>query len=258
VKGVLVAAARGAPGVLDDPPPHVVMLDFAESAMVFELRYFLDDHRKAERIDGLVRERIWYAFKRAGISIPFPQRDLHVHAHDARAEREGAIDRRERALSNVALFDVLPPDAHRQLAANSEERLYASDEEIVRQGEKGSQLFVVLEGEVAVIAGYPPTEVARLGPDAFFGEMSLLTGALRAATVRTVTACRLVAVDQAALRPVLEAHPDVYEQLSKALAERSTALEAHAAARADEERQPREVEARRKLFLERLRALFPT
>lgn len=256
-KAVLVDAVSAVPGVLEDPRPGVVMLDYADSALVFEVRYYLDDHRAAEQTDGRVRERIWYALRRAGIGIPFPQRDLHVHTHDAQEARQRAIDRRDRALSHVALFDVLPAAGHRALAANSEERLYGSDEVIVRQGDKGSQLFVVIEGQVAVLAGHPPDEVARLGPDAFFGEMSLLTGAVRSATVRTVTASRLLVVDAQALAPVLEAHPEVTEQLSKALAERSSALEAHAA-REDGEKAPREVEARRKVFLERIRALFPT
>jgi len=137
---------------------------------------------------------------------------------------------RQAALAYVSFFDVLPPDALVELANRSTRRLYASGETIIRQGDEGDELFVVLRGEVAVVleAGSRDAsivEVARLGHGKFFGEMSLMTGERRAATVRAVHECQLLVVGHEAFESVLAAHPELAERLSVMLAERQLQLD---------------------------------
>jgi CRP-like cAMP-binding protein len=95
---------------------------------------------------------------------------------------------------------------------------------VVRQGDEGDSLFVVAEGRVEVSVhapgGGPERSLATLGPGDYFGEMSLLTGAPRSATIRAVEETRLVVLRKDALRPLLVADPTVPERLSKTLARR--------------------------------------
>jgi small-conductance mechanosensitive channel/CRP-like cAMP-binding protein len=263
VASVALEALADVPLVLKSPEPSVVVTDFGESAVVYTLRYYTDDYHRAIVTDGIVRKRLWYAFRRAGVTIPFPQRDVHLFTHDA-AERESlrqdALAARRRALGHVPLFDVLSEEARDELAARSQTRLYASGETVVRQGEMGDELFVVVSGEVAVILEQERdaslVEVARLGAGKFFGEMSLLTGEARAATVRVVREAELVVVGSSAIRALLDRNPELAEKLSAVLAERQLQLEEQRAARRDRASQSAELAQRTTDFVRRIRGFF--
>src|SRR5262249_12296208 len=71
---VPLAAATDAPGVLATPPPFVRTKSFGESAIEYELLFFVDDFEHAHNIDGAVRDRVYYALARRGVEIPFPTR----------------------------------------------------------------------------------------------------------------------------------------------------------------------------------------
>jgi hypothetical protein len=75
----LLEAASLVPNVLKSPRPVVHFSDYAESALLYELRVHIDNYASAPTIDSELRREIWYAFKRHGITIPFPQRDVHLY-----------------------------------------------------------------------------------------------------------------------------------------------------------------------------------
>jgi len=233
VQQVALTALDDVPRALRAPAPTVILSSFGDNAVLYTLRYFTDDFGAAMVTDSLVRYRVWYAFKRASISIPFPQRDVHlfeVSPESRAAEDSVRMAERQAALGYVSFFDALPPDAVVELAKRSTRRLYASGETILRQGDDGDALFVVLRGTVAVVleSGKKDAslvEVARLGHGKFFGEMSLMTGEKRAATVRAVQECQLLVVGHEAFQSVLDAHPELAERMSVMLAERQLELD---------------------------------
>jgi CRP-like cAMP-binding protein len=137
---------------------------------------------------------------------------------------------RERALAGIDFLQPLPKPALSQLAALAETKLYAAGELIIRQGEPGNQLFVILRGEAAVVlerADGKQREVARLLAGKFFGEMSLMTGEPRTATVRAVRECELVLVDKPAFQQILLKNANVLEQVSGVLSSRHQKLDEH-------------------------------
>ncbi|MCA9490945.1 MAG: mechanosensitive ion channel family protein [Myxococcales bacterium] len=258
VKQVVEAAMADLPGVLHEPHPEVLTRGFGDNAVLYELRYHTDDHERAHHTDAAVVDRIWHALARAEIPIPYPQRDVHVFQRDAEQRRidvQEGIERRVRALERVPLLSVLEDEILRELASESGERTYAAAERIVREGDEGSELFVVVAGDVVVSAGQPEREVATLGAGGFFGEMSLLTGERRNATVRAVKETRLVVVGHEGLRRLLRRHPELYERLSAVLAERQMQLEAATEQLLDEPTQ-REVQERSGMLLRRIQAFF--
>lgn len=233
VQQVALSALEDVPHALQTPAPSVILSTFGDNAVQYTLRYFTDDFGAAVVTDSLIRYRVWYAFKRAGIGIPFPQRDVHlfeVSAESRAAEDSLRMAERQAALAYVPFFDALPPDAIAELAKRTARRLYASGETIIRQGDDGDELFVVLRGNVAVVLESGKTdaslvEVARLGHGKFFGEMSLMTGEKRAATVRALRETQLLVVGHDAFESVLEAHPELAERMSVMLAERQLELD---------------------------------
>ena len=69
-------------------------------------------------------------------------------------------------------------------------------------------------------------ELARLGPGHCFGEMGLLTGEARSATVRAISRCDLVVIDREAFHEVLAAHPEVVDRMGSLLATRQAEISA--------------------------------
>jgi CRP-like cAMP-binding protein len=230
VHEAILAALVDAPSVLSDPAPWVQTRSFGDSGVEYGVYFFTSDFASRDAVDGRVRDRVWYALQRAGIQVPFPVRNVHVHqVSDDSVERDHAADleRRERILRCVDFLDVLPPDARRALVGSARVRLYAPDELVVRQGETSTELFIIERGEVVVETGRPGSTVAvaRLGAKKFFGEMGLMTGEARSASVRAVTECELLVVDHEAFQGVLAAHPEVVGRMSELLAVRQAELE---------------------------------
>ena len=117
-------------------------------------------------------------------------------------------------------------EAQRAALADGRERLYADREVIVRQGDAGRSMFVILDGEVRVTIDPGHREVARLGRGAYFGEMSLLTGDARSATVSALGDCTVLEIADGDLRPLAEARPGIIERLGEVALARRKVLEA--------------------------------
>jgi small-conductance mechanosensitive channel/CRP-like cAMP-binding protein len=233
-QAVILDAVVNTPGVLANPAPCVLTNDFADSGIEYLVRFFTDDFLNRDAVDSDVRDRIFYALHRAGFEIPFPHRTLHVHqvSEESRArEDEGRIAKREKALRGVDVLAVVDPAMLRKLAALTTTRLFSPGETIVRQGDDADELYIIERGTVAVLIeakGKETSEVTRLGPGMFFGEMALMTGEKRQATVRAVTECELMVIGHDAFHETLAASPNMVNQLSHVLAERQIMLDEHA------------------------------
>lgn len=237
VQDAIIKVLETTPGVLQDPAPWVQTSNFADSGIEYSVFFFIEDFSARLLLDGRVRDRVWYAMSRAGISIPFPIRTVHTHQiSEASTQRahERELARRDQTLSNVHFLDVLPREVHRALADACEVRRFGPGEAIVKQGDESSELFIIDRGEVEIeVASIHSTKtkpkqlsVAKLGAGAFFGEMSLLTGQPRKATVRALSECELLVVGHDAFNDTLNAVPEVLEKISALAAQREEELEA--------------------------------
>jgi small-conductance mechanosensitive channel/CRP-like cAMP-binding protein len=261
VRQMLADAALDVPGVLPAPAPRARIVRFDPSAIVYQLVYYLDDFARIYDLQGEVLARVWYAFQRHGIKMPFPASDVFFRdairvAEDARAGEERRI---AALLAGVEFLEALTSDQLQRLASEAQIVPYPVGAAVVRQGDEGDSLFLVAEGRVEVSVHAPgggaERRLATLGPGDYFGEMSLLTGAPRSATIRALEETRLVMLRKEALRPLFVADPTVPERLSKTLArrqaERADAL--HRATTAEDEAPGAD---RASLLLGRMRRFF--
>ncbi len=230
VRETLLKAIVDTPGVRTDMAPSVIIEEFDPDGASYRLRYFADMDEHIHTKDSLVRERIWYAFRRAGIDIPYAQRDVHLYTRevdDKETVRATHVARRQRDLRRVDFLDVLSDEMLQELAEKVSTRRYAAGERILKQGEEGDQLFIVEHGEVAVVLepdGSPPIELARLDKGKFFGEMSLMTGAKRTASVRATRECAVLVVGKSEFQHTLQQAPELAEKISAILATRQAQL----------------------------------
>ncbi len=246
-------------GVRAHPAPDIQTIAFTERGVEYRVRYFIEKFDQRELIASRVRDRLWYALRRAALPIPPPQRRVTLIERNAtmtEAEHVSQVADVERALLRIPLFQPLPHELAHELAIHTERRLYAPGEIVIQQGDYGEELFIVERGEVDVLvdAHDGMQHVATLRKDQFFGEMSLMTGEMRAATVRTDSEVCLLVVSKEALQPILEAEPALAEGLSRMLAERESQLDA-ASIRPVPEKKTRGDERRNEL-LGRIREFF--
>ncbi len=256
VQRTILEALGGSLGVLAEPPASVVTNAFVDGNIEYWVRFFTDQFHRRDVADGTARDRIWYALRRIGVTpATSPNRAVHLQevSSAARAREERDLEDRERALRSIDFLAVLPDEQRRRLAASSTVRLYVEGEAIVKKGETSAEMFLVESGEVAVTVD--ESEVARLGPGKFFGEMALMTGEPRNATVRTAGACRLLVIDAASMRSVFESAPDLAVHISRVIAERQAALE-HESAAASLRRPAASAEERSSQLLGRIRKFF--
>jgi CRP-like cAMP-binding protein len=117
--------------------------------------------------------------------------------------------KRERdALAQVPLFSGLAPRHLKRISELTEEQRYMEGASVVREGEQGDTFYVILEGEAKVVA--PSGRVVnRIFPGQYFGEISLLDGGPRTATVVAETPLKMLALERAAFLKIVEQEPAV-------------------------------------------------
>jgi small-conductance mechanosensitive channel/CRP-like cAMP-binding protein len=233
VQAIILEAIKGSFGVLEHPAPSVVTNDFKERGIEHWVRLFTTEFDKRDRVDGMARDRIWYALARHGIEIPVATHAVRLTELPVAVPEppDAGIDRRTECLARIGVLESLDGDQMRALAAANPERMYAAGEQVVRQGDAGDSMFVILSGRVEVTTregDLPPVRLAVLGPGDYVGEMSLMTGAARVATVTTLEETRLLEICKDSFGRILASRPELVEEIGVALrtrlAERSRAI----------------------------------
>lgn len=258
VKDLLLLATQHAEGVVHDPGPKVFLKDFGESAITYEIKFWMNNHALFNEVWDAIHTNIWYEFKRHNVTIPFPIRTLQLDrkpkgpANDAHAEARAV-------LREQALFSCLSEEQIDELLRKAQLKHYGRGERVIEEGADGSSMFVLLRGDaqVSVAGNGAAIRVGVLRAGDCFGEMSLLTGERRTATVRAEGDCDVLEIGKKTMGRLLRDAPDCLDQLSGLLAERRLETEGivkdAAQQSADHERKQREYKAG---FVARLHSIF--
>jgi len=136
------------------------------------------------------------------------------------------IDQRIEFLRAVWLFSACDDDELSRIAALSQPREIPAGTEVTRQGDEGDEFYVVLEGSAA--ASVDGDEVGTIGAGGFFGEMALIDGGERVATVTATTALNVLVLDRHDFNEMLSiAMPEVTPKLLAVVGARMRAIEQH-------------------------------
>ncbi len=134
-------------------------------------------------------------------------------------------DDKATALGRSPLFKDLSRAELVELAKVTEDLEVNEGKALAREGEIGSEFFVIVDGEASVTKG--DQEMRRLSGGDFFGEIALISEeARRTATVTAITPLRFFVLTRQAFRGLLAHHPDIEEKVLEALEERVRATEA--------------------------------
>jgi hypothetical protein len=215
------------------PAPLCVLLSITDdNAGRYGVRYWLLDVAQETPVDSVVLTRIFYALRRADIPLSMPAHTVFMteESQERKAyKRDREQTRRMDALANIDLFRDLSEAERAELASGLTLAPFARGEVLTRSGAEGHHLYVITSGSVSVCAddGVTQAEVAQLHAGEFFGEMSLLTGAPRSATIVALTDVDCYRLDAEVFQRLLAGRADLAEKLAKALRERRSAMQSY-------------------------------
>ncbi len=199
--------------------PDAKIVACGKHGVTWHLRYWIGSYAKRVETRHDVHAAVLTHLYRAGLAPAHRRLDLfHAAMPDRALDQDRNLDV---LLARSELFAMLGSEELRRVAAESRRQAFTAGSAVVREGESGQSLFVVVEGVLDVTfsrRGQHPGRVRMLVPGGMFGEHSLLTGAPRSATVTARTDSILFEVTRAALLPVLEHNPVLAEAIGRILA----------------------------------------
>jgi small-conductance mechanosensitive channel len=228
VREVLRAALSSVPDVLQTPAPKIWLTGYGDFAITYTLKFFSSDFAQLEDLQSDIMDAIWYHFKRAGITIPFPIRDVNVrHLSDDTDAAAASAQLAERLalLAQIPLFAPLSEEDRRELASGMSDQIYGRGEQLVRQGDSGTTFFIIADGTVRISLrdGTRTVVLNTLERGDFFGEMSLLTGERRSASVVAESDAAVFTLTHEHFGKLLARHEELVEALAEILATREAA-----------------------------------
>jgi small-conductance mechanosensitive channel len=224
--------AEAIPNIARNPKPDCIFVDFRESYGHYAVRYWLTDLAADDPTNSVVRTRIYFALRRANIPFSIPAHSIFVTEEDSsRRDRKTAeeISDRAEAIKRVDLFHTLTPEELRSIAAGLKSAPFVPGEAMTRQGAEAHWLYLIARGQaevrVSVDGGATSERVALLRDGDFFGEMGLMTGEPRSATVVALTDVECYRLDKETFKAALQSRPEIAQDISGVLARRRVELE---------------------------------
>ena len=225
VTEALLKSAYNETSVQSDPSPQVVFLNFGDSALEFELRVWVNRIDLDPDIRSSLNFTIEYNLRRQGITIPFPQRDLWLKNPEVLQPNYWENPQPNRPtlaakplslrhlLHQISYFETFNDLQLRQLIEIGYRKRLSVGTVLFRENDPGDAFYIVLSGAVEVMVEKLNKYLTTLKSGQFFGEISLMLGIPRTATVRAIEDTLLFAIDRRRFKKLLHEHPELYEAI---------------------------------------------
>jgi len=239
--------------ILATPAPLVVVKSITADAIEFDISFFVEELSQSIRAQNELFDRISRHLAAAGIGLASTQSQPYWPPPAAIPGK--AKTTAERAVDLVAIFAALTEEERKTLATKTKPRHYDAGEALVEPGMVLHSLFIIGAGVASItqVLSEGEIELLRIGPGDHFGEIGLLTGHSAEATLKALVPITTYELAKEDLAPVLEARPEVSQELCRALARRQAAGQLIASTGIDKSVPPSRVAA---WFSDRLHRLF--
>lgn len=236
---------------LTDKHPKVWISEFGERAIIYKILTWQTSALEQIQLRSDLMEQTWYALQRIGQTIPVPIHEIRKQSLPKKPSSHAVRpETLVRLLKQTEIFGQLNQEQVREIAEAATCSSFAPGESIVRQGDKGDSLFIVVSGRLEVLHGEKHesmTHINFLGISDIFGEMALCTGEPRTATVIASEECILLEIRRQHLMPLINRNPQIIESIGSMMVKRREELKSSSANRD---------ETRRKALIAKMRQLF--
>jgi len=229
VEKILLDATLSTDDVLKEPHPTCRFKKFVDWAAEYTILYYVNDYSKKMACNEAVFKRVWVHLNRAGIVPPVVRQEVQTF----QGIKSRSLDEASKPKALVHEMDIFLPfseEIKSYLSERMRRHRFVSGETVVKQGDEGDSLFVIVEGVVVVqvkVENNKTIDVARLGAGNFFGEMALFTGQKRTATILTMTETILLEIIKDDIVPLIKKQPEVAQLISKVLTQRKIKTQSH-------------------------------
>lgn len=238
VTEILLKSAYMESVVLHNPPPKVIFKGFGDSSLDFELRVWINRIDQEPDIRSSLNFIIEYNLRQQGIIIPFPQRSLWLQNPEAlkqlfsqQEERQPTAKTPQQELSvkpstPLALRDLLRQVTYfqnftdlelRQLIEIGYRKRVRESDLLFQEGDPGDTFYIILSGSVKVFVEKLNKQLTILQAGQFFGELSLMLGIPRTATVQALEDTLLFAINNKGFEKLLQERPELAEVIVQEL-----------------------------------------
>ncbi len=229
-KRVLLGAAQKAArihGMAAVPVPDVIVNDLDGDGIKYQVIVSFDPDKISPRVGmGILSEQVYEALERNFLTLP--PHIVEMNRPTPEYER-GKVPNPTDVISRVPIFsETLTVRQLQKLAEDVFQKTIQANEVVVAQGDEGDTMYIVIDGALAVKVKLPDgkeIEVAVFSAGDFFGEMSLLTGAQRTASVVALTEATVLEISKADFQVLFAAQPSLASRLSEALTDRQAGLD---------------------------------
>jgi small-conductance mechanosensitive channel/CRP-like cAMP-binding protein len=220
---ILTTALLSVDHLLADHASDVVVEGTDEAGVSYLLRFWVPDYGSEILCRDAVAAAMLTTLHNAGLAVAAPRLSVvplrHAH-HDAEGN-----DLCGRMLRTIDLFQAFTPAELDDLASRMTRRRIPSGATVFHQGDPGASLFLLTEGvlevSTCVAPAVAPVILDRMHPGDIFGEMALLTGEPRSATVVALCEAVVFELSDEHLRPMLHDRAELAERLSDLMADRA-------------------------------------
>jgi small-conductance mechanosensitive channel len=227
---VLKSTALETKGILLEPEPEVFTLNYDDSAVSYEVKFFIRDYGDVEQIRERFMTRVWYAAKRNNLTVPFPIRTVY-HFHGPSSQQKGIDKKFSESLQAIPAFVPINREFDSQAAPISGIALqhFAAGEKVIRQGQVGQALYIIVAG-LALMSSRDPDgherEILSLRNGEFFGEMSLFSGEPSMVTVIASNDLEVMKISAAMVHQMIDRQPSFAREIGQILEIRRAAIQA--------------------------------
>lgn len=251
---LILASARDSKFILKEPSPEVAISEYGDNGIYYELWYYTE-----EPDDYYIRNDVfrglWYRVKNEGVQISLSDIAMHKPVEGPKKDISSVMN----LLKHADIFSLLTEDELQLLALRVKRIEYGAPERVVVQGSSGSSMYIVESGKLAVLLEEKDgthLNIAKLGPGSIFGEMSLLTGAPRTATVQAITDVVAYEITKDDLHSIFEKRKDIIDKIGILNEKRLLEIQHKEEDYLAQEKVEKEVQTIGRKFAQRIRDFF--
>lgn len=205
--------------------PKVIVKDSNEKGILYELQYWIKPWKGINPTDAKdkILSTIINNLTRSGISQAYPKSDLYLGRISGKETDLHLVSDKKKILSHVDLFEFLNDDELEQLANSIIVKKFRLGEVAINEGDGGQSMLILAEGLLNVFKKNSVGKdilVGKLKPGDFFGEMSLLTGELRSATITADSDCLALELTKEIISPIIKNRVSLIENFGAVISKR--------------------------------------
>lgn len=228
-KRIIQSAAKQATnndGFFKEPEPSVVVDATNEFGVVYKVRYWINPWKGIYPTNARdkVNASIIKNLSLLGLTPSFPGERIYYSSLEGITEETGTTEYKAKLLRKISLFNSLSEAEINDLAEKISEKSFAAKQNLMEIGEQGDSMFILSEGILDVMVKRDNESLQKVGeinPGEYFGEMSLLTGEPRSATVTAATDIVALEIKKDHVENLFKKRPSIMEDISNTVALRT-------------------------------------